>query len=97
MTEFPQMTPLTITPNLEAAPWLEMNAEQLELNPGGETAKLERIGILPNATAKGLSAVEVLIRLPDGRHVIAETTLRLFLTAANAIAASPIAELERDR
>lgn len=91
------MTPLmTITTNLELNPWDDLDLAKLnaELMPNGATAKLERVGVLPNATKEGRAGVALLIRLPDGRQVIAETTLRLFNAASAAVAATPIAQLE---
>lgn len=88
------MTPLSVTPNLELDGWPECTAENLPHNAGGETAKLERVGILPNATANGKAAVEFLIRMPDGTLLVAETTLRLFLVASSMVAAAPVTALE---
>lgn len=89
------MIPLTITTNLDIDPWDDVRAPgALPHNPAGETAKIERVGLLPNATQSGRACVELLIRLPDGTAVVAETTLRLFNTAARAIAATPVAQLE---
>ena len=82
------MIPLTITTNLEINPWTDLQRE--DIIPG----KLERVGVLPNGTREGRACVELLIRLPDGRVVIAETTLRLFNTAALAVAATPVAQME---
>jgi hypothetical protein len=82
------MIPLSITTNLELDPWTDLQRE--DIIPG----TIERIGILPNGTQQQRACVELLIRLPDGRTVIAETTLRLFNVAARAVAATPVAQME---
>lgn len=56
---------------------------------GAEHGMIERIVYLNDATVEGNAAVALLIRLPDGRFVIGQTTYRLFNTAARSIAASP--------
>jgi hypothetical protein len=48
---------------------------------------LFRVAALPGGTSSGLPSVALAIRLPDGRVVLAETTARLFVLAARAIAA----------
>jgi hypothetical protein len=52
-------------------------------------ASLERIAFIADATTEGRAAIAMLVRLPDGRAVVAVTTWRLFNTAARGIAASP--------
>ena len=42
---------------------------------------------LPKGTVEGRPSVAIRVDLPDGRVVLAETTLRLFLRAAEALAA----------
>ncbi|RNL60998.1 hypothetical protein EFK50_16555 [Nocardioides marmoriginsengisoli] len=88
------MIPLHVTANLDIDPWRDLEDIGLPLNIDGQTAKIERIGVLPNATHNGRACVELLLRLPDGRLLIAETTMRLFNAAAAAIAATPVAQLE---
>ncbi len=83
------MEPLTVTPDIERAPWTDIPAT----TPQG---KLERIGLLRNGTSEGRATVGLVIRLPDGTAVVAETTWRLFNTSARALAASPIASEQRD-
>jgi len=82
------MIPLSITTNLDLNPWTDLTID--EITPG----TIERVGVLPNGTEQGRACVELLIRLPDGRVVVAETTLRLFNLAARAIAATPVAQME---
>lgn len=49
-----------------------------------EAEKLS-IGVLDGGTASGKPSVTLRIDLPDGRVVLAQTTARLFCTAANMI------------
>jgi hypothetical protein len=50
-------------------------------------AYVNGIAALPKGTVEGRPSVTVRIDLPDGRTVLAETTLRLLLRAAEALAA----------
>lgn len=90
------MPALALTPNLDLDPWTDLlpAADHLPHNPDGATAVIERIGLLPNATEQQRACVELLIRMPDGSLLIAETTWRLFATAAHALMHSPVALLE---
>lgn len=89
------MIPLTVTMNLDIDPWTDLHDDAAQvIDYGGDTAKLTRVGILPNGTRSGKATVGLLVELPDGRKVIAETTLALFLMAARACGASPIAQME---
>lgn len=81
------MEPLSITPDIERAPWTDIP----QTSPQG---KLERLGLLRNGTHQGRATVGLVIRLPDGTAVVAETTWRLFNAAARALAASPVASEE---
>jgi hypothetical protein len=85
-----KFTRLTITPNVELNPWTDL--EQEAPYPRGV---IERIGLLPEGTAKGRPTVALIIRMDDGSLVFAETTWALFGNAAQALAASPVAELDR--
>lgn len=73
------MNALSVTPNLEALPWDD-------LPPSIAEATLERVGGLPGGTMEGRATVSLLLRLPDGTPIFAQTTLRLFYGAAQAIA-----------
>lgn len=75
------MTPLTITTDVERSPWTD-------LNPGGD-GTLVRIGLLRHGTVAGKVSVAVVVELPDGSHVIGQTTWALLRTAYAALAASP--------
>lgn len=88
------MIGLTVTTNLELDPWTDLTPADLRHNPAGKTATIERVGLLPNGTESGRATVELLITLPSGERVIAETTLRLFRTMSAALLAAPVAELD---
>ena len=49
--------------------------------------EISGIAGLPNATEEGRPSVTIRVELPDGHTVLAETTLRLFLRSAEALAA----------
>jgi len=53
--------------------------------------ELTDIGLLRHGTTSGKATVSMLVTLPDGSQVFAQTTWALFHTAAVALAASPIA------
>jgi hypothetical protein len=87
--------PLSVTTNLDLNPWTDLRGNvDFLMDPEGKNATVERIGVLPNGTHQGRACVELLIKLPDGRLVIAETTLRLFRMAAAAVLATPTAQME---
>jgi hypothetical protein len=82
------MIPLDIRPNMELDPWVD-------LTPSVAEGALERIGLLPHGTSKGRPSVALLIRLPDGTQVLAQTTWALLRAAVRALDASPVAEFDR--
>lgn len=82
------MIPITITPDIERAPWTDLN-EATTLQ-----GTIERLGLLRNGTQQGRATVAMVVRLPDGTEAIAETTWRLFSLASRALAASPVAAEE---
>lgn len=85
---------LRVTANLDIDPWNDLTTDQLPLNTGGISAGITRVGVMPNGTQSGRATVMLEVVLPDGTKVLAETTLRLFLVAAGAIAVSPVAQME---
>jgi hypothetical protein len=85
---------LGVTVNLDLDPWTDLSRDRMPLNTHGLSAGITRVGVMPNGTTGGRATVMFEVRLPDGRIVIAETTLRLFITAAAAIGACPVAQLE---
>jgi hypothetical protein len=54
---------------------------------GFTEGQFKAVAALPQGTASGKPSVAVRVELPDGTVVVAETTLALFLTAADAIKA----------
>lgn len=85
---------LAVTANVDIDPWTDLTPDQLPLNTDGLSAGLTRIGVLPNGTRSGRATVFLEVVLPDGTRVLAETSLRLFLTAAAAVRACPVAQME---
>lgn len=83
------LTPLTITPDVEQAPWNDLTLR----DPVDGT--LARIGLLRHGTAAGKASVAVVVEMPDGTHVIGQTTWALLRTAVGALATSPVAAEER--
>lgn len=55
---------------------------------GVPEAKLEAIGRLTKGTSGGHSSIAFRLRMPDGSLVIAQTTMKLFLTAADTMRAA---------
>ncbi|PZG49861.1 hypothetical protein C1I98_11135 [Spongiactinospora gelatinilytica] len=82
------MIPLDIRPNLELNPWNDMAG----LDSQGA---VERVGLLPHATDQGRPIFALLIRLEDGRTVVAQTTWTLMEAAVRALGASPVAEFDQ--
>lgn len=78
-------TPLDIRPDIEQSPW--QIGEAME-------GQLASIGMLRHGTTGGRASVALLVHLPDGTHVVVQTTWRLFTAAHRALAASPIAAEE---
>ena len=66
----------------------ELDAAGLLINGmgGGLDAKLT-LAALPHGTVEGRPSITIRADFPDGRVVLLETTMRLFLTAARAFAA----------
>lgn len=52
-----------------------------------ELAELSAVGGIPNSTSSGHAAVALLLELPDGRQVLAQTTLALLGNAMRALQA----------
>ena len=53
--------------------------------------QLTAVGLLRHGTTSGKATVSMVITLPDGSQVFAQTTWALFNTAARALAVSAIA------
>lgn len=77
------MIPLSITPNLDEAPWSDITPDQIL------TGEWSRVGVVPGGMASGKDVVAIVVSLPDGRQVFAQTSWTLFASAARALSASP--------
>lgn len=86
------MESIDLRPNLDAAPIVELEAiaEAGNLLDGTIT----HMGILPNGTTTGSCALVLLVRTPEGKTVIGQTTLSLFAASARGLLASPLAAAE---
>ena len=78
------MIPLSITPNLDEAPWSDITPDQIL------TGEWSRVGVVPGGMASGKDVVAIVVSLPDGRQVFARTSWTLFASAARALSASPL-------
>lgn len=83
MPKKPKQTPsgtgLDLTLDLTSDPW------QLAREP--DKAALRKIGVIPDGTNAGRPSVAMLVETDDGEAFVAETTLRLFVTAVRAFCA----------
>jgi hypothetical protein len=81
------MIGLSIIPNGEGC-WTDLQSKPADtvtwLNSGAELA----VARLPKGMASGSSSVAIRIDLPDGRVVVVETSMKLFLSAAQVFAVS---------
>lgn len=73
------MIPLSITLNIDEAPWDDLAADCTDLGA------VERIGRLPRGTIQGGSVIMLQIRMSDGKQYVAQTTLNLMENAMRAI------------
>lgn len=81
-------TVLRVFADVEREPWTDVDPATVL------HGLVERVGLLRHGTDGGRASVAVLIRLDDGRALVAETTYRLARAAARALGASPIAAEE---
>jgi hypothetical protein len=88
--DLPMPSALDVRPNLELDPWTDLRSV-----PFAGQGTVQRIGLLPGGTTGGRPSIAMIVRLSDGRQVLAETTWALMETAVRALAASPVAELDR--
>lgn len=82
------MTPLSIVMDLDANPWTDLQSADPEVG------ELTRIGLLRHGTTEGRATVGLVVTLPDGSNVLAQTTWRLLFTAVHAMAAGPVGREE---
>ncbi len=73
------MIALRVDLDIDSAPWRDID--------GAAQGMLARVCGIPKGTGEGLPAVGIAVQLDDGTWVIAQTTMRLFVTAARAFAA----------
>lgn len=76
------MTDVTIVPTIRDGEFAHLKSEDVQ------AGRLELIGGLPDGMASGNPSVAMLVRMNDGRYVFAETSLVLFLSAADAMRAA---------
>jgi hypothetical protein len=79
---------LDVRTDIDQDPWTDLQ------DVGVGHGHIERVGFLRNGTKAGRGSIALVVRLDDGRLIIAETTYRLAYTAARVIAASPAAAEE---
>ena len=79
------MPTLTIVPHGDGA-WPDLADRMNRIIYLGNDAEIQMVG-LSHGTVTGEPSVALRFDLPDGRIVVAETTLRLFLTAADSLKA----------
>ncbi len=77
------MIPMTIV--LREPAWPEI--DKSKIIHLGQGAPAIQVAVLDAGMASGRPSIALRIDLPDGQHVIAETSARLFVTAARAISA----------
>jgi hypothetical protein len=73
---------LSVTPDVEANPWKDLQRDDVVHVTSGI-----RVGGLPGGMGSGKASVAITFDLPDGRPVLVETSLELFLMAASVLRA----------
>lgn len=84
--------PLTLTVNLDAAPWTDLEAEAQTRNIEGT---LHRVGLQRAATGEGHPVVWLNVTDAEGRNLVVQTTWRLFHTAHDALRAGNLEDCAR--
>lgn len=78
---------ISLTVNLKGfGAWPDITDKERLLLPGPDAPPMQ-VAVLPNGTAEGRPSVAIRVDLPDGKIMIAETSARLFCTAAKMIMA----------
>lgn len=80
------MIGLDVRADLDRQPWSDLSGVVAQTEMG----QVERVGLLRHATADGRAVVAMVVRLPDGTVVTAQTTLRLARAAIAVLGASPL-------
>lgn len=82
------MPVMSITLDLDETPWADMQslraAGKMITAMGDESGPI-RVGALPRGMESGKTAVAIALPLPDGTIFLTETSLRMFLFAADAL------------
>lgn len=78
------MIGLTITTDLDRYPWTDLQSDEPMVGV------LSRIGLLRHGTMGGKATVGLVVTMPDGQQVLAQTTWALLRTAYGALSATPI-------
>ena len=82
------MPVMTVTMNIEDTPWEDLHTlrdqGKLITAMSFEAGRI-RIGGLPNGMNSGKTSVAIAVPLPDGTIVLTETSLALFLNAAEIL------------
>lgn len=82
------MVVLHVQPKLQDGAWADLR-EKVERDPMAVVNAIETtIGGIERGMQSGAPSVMIRVETPDGRTVIAETSLKLFLTAADALRAA---------
>ena len=76
-----RMTPLVVDVEIRDGQWAE------HLTDPPTMGRIVRVGCLPFGTSEGHPAFEMIVELPDGSRIAAETTWRLMRTAVKALEA----------
>lgn len=74
------MIPLVITINIEQTPWEDLRPPVGGPQPDPPSI-IQRIGVLPRGMESGAPSVAIVIVTPDGKKIIAETSLKLLRAA----------------
>lgn len=73
-------------PSISVGPF-DTGTDMWEGLPAG--AVVERIGLIPDGARPGVPTVAIVIRLPDGSALLAQTSVRLFSPAVRTVLSSP--------
>lgn len=82
------MPVLTVTVDIDRDPWEDLNALRAEgklISAMHVEAGTIRVGGLPHGMSSGRTSVAIAVPLPDGTVLLTETSLALFLQAAEIL------------
>lgn len=75
------MLHLQITNDISKTPWTDVPENVYAKGLGN----IDRIGRLPRGMQSGKSSIGILVTMPDGSQVMAQTSMDLFQMAASAL------------